>query len=160
LTALLIAAPAAFAGKPVKTPGVIPAAEVISAGFGCSFDVLWHPNEGAIIDFEFDGGRQARIANGDVTLTNLETGKTFIHEARYHGTYTVDPTTNEVEIVTNGAFIISFYPGDAGPYGEVAELGMLLRFVGNTRITVDLETLAYADFSYAGTMTDVCALLA
>lgn len=155
----LIAVPTGTGAKPVRT--VIPTPEpfVIPAGFGCRFDVRSAPVGSQAIT-EFDDGRVVTIGNADITLTNLETGASYVQHSNYHGTDTLDPGANTRHLVVNGSIFIQFFEGDAGPFGEVGENGALFAFVGTLSITLDLNNEAYSAFSYHGTATDLCALLA
>jgi hypothetical protein len=135
-------------------PGLIP------AGFGCSFDVQTQPLDGSRIAItEFDDGRVMAVENANAILTNLDTGATFLHRARFHVVETYDPASNDLHDETSGRVNINFYPGDLGPFGVVTEPGALLRFVGHVSFTIDLDTGLVTEFSNTGTVTDVCSLL-
>ncbi|MGZ8822151.1 MAG: hypothetical protein ACXWX1_12620 [Aeromicrobium sp.] len=110
--------------------------------------------------FEFDSGRTVFITNGNPTLTNLATGRTFDHKARFHVVDTYNPQTNEIVEVTTGQVNGVFWPGDQGPWGVVSYPGRMLRFTGNTRTTFDVDSESITSFSYSGQVMDVCAALA
>ena len=155
----LMAAPAAYAGKPERTvdgAGTF----FIPAGEGCAFDVLWVGDAHArITTFQFDDGRLVTVTNGTPTLINLDTGTTFVHHAKYHLVETYDAATNEYTDTVNGSYVLQFYPGDAGPSGVMTE-PVMYRFTGWFRVTADADTFAYSSFTYEGTFTDICAALA
>jgi hypothetical protein len=156
--AALVAAPMSVAASPVRiviTPGPF----VFPAGFGCAFDVGVLPNSPTKIT-EFSDGRTVTQVTAEPTLTNLDTGTSYIQRRRFTGTDTIDPETNVDFSTTNGRFLVNFFPGDRGPFGVVGENGALLVFVGNVHPTADLNTGQITSFSYVGTVTDVCAILA
>ncbi len=158
----VVVVPSAYGAKPDRT--VLPPLEpfVTPAGEGCAFDVLWQPGADELIMVtQFDDGRTVTNTNANPTLTNLASGATFLHRARYHVTDTYDPASNSVLDVVNGQIISAFLPGDQGPYGVVSYPGLLLRFTGITRETFDLDTMTISSFSLEGRVTDdVCAELA
>lgn len=129
--------------------------DIIPAGFGCSFDVLVEPEQK-------DGAAAAHmpIGFGNITLTNMDTGASILTKSRYTLTETVDPDTNQVFVEIKGRFLLVLWPGDQGPLGEVQEPGMLIRVVGDTRFTADLETEVVTAFAIKGHVTDMCVLLA
>ena len=159
---LAFTAPPVYGGKPTRTV-LGPEPWFIPAGFGCSFDVLENAtpdHDTFLMITEFDDGRSLTHGHAtDVTVTNLETGATFIHKARHNDTAWYDTASNEVVIDGAGQVLIQFYPGDQGPIGEVSEPGALLRFTGTYHLRVDLDTEVYTAFSYTGIVTDVCALI-
>jgi hypothetical protein len=158
----LVAVPIAHGAKPDRSVLGPSEPSVSLAGEGCAFDILWQPSADARrMITQFDDGRTVYITNGNPTLTNLESGATFAHRARYHVTDTYDPGSNSVTSVVTGQIILGFWPGDQGPYGVVSYPGLVLRVTGIARETLDLDTFAITNFSLEGTVTDdVCAVLA
>jgi len=156
--ATLIAVPAGLGAKPVRTVYPGPEPHVVPAGLGCPFDVLFAPVGWHSIT-EFSDGRTVTHGHGDITLTNLETGTSYRQYSRYDVTDTFTDATTLQEVV-NGRIVVQFFPGDIGPFGEVGENGALMAFVGTLTLTLDLDTFAYTSFSYQGTVTDLCAILA
>ena len=157
---LLSAVPATYGAKPFRT--VLPPSDpvVIPAGQGCSFDVLEEPGPDARPTITvFDDGRTVLHAHANATLTNVDTGASFAHRARFHLVQRYDPETNQVSQVVSGQVFITFWAGDQGPYGVVSEPGLMLRFTGTAQITADAETGVYSEFSSTGFFTDICALL-
>jgi ABC-type transport system substrate-binding protein len=140
----LAAAPAVSAVEPF----------IIPAGLGCSFDFLVEP-----VHKEHAGDRFP-IGFGNITMTNMETGATYLQRSRYQEIETFDPLTNTVELAITGRIWIQFYPGDQGPDGEVGEPGAALAFSGKVQLTIDADTDFYTAFSYQGRFTDLCAELA
>ena len=140
--ASLSAAPSALAVEP----------DIIPAGFGCSFDVLFSP-------VPVLPGDHPHIGAGDITLTNMETGASILSKSRYVTSETSDAATNTLVAWYLGRRIYQFYPGDMGPTGQVGEPGALLRIDGFVRETYALDTEVITAFSYHGHVTDLCALL-
>lgn len=155
---LVIAAPAA-AARPTRSV-YLPQAHTDVAGTACAFDVDFSPTRGFNAYTDFSDGSEQHIANVDVTLTNHETGATFVHRARFNDTSWYDAATNQYHGWTSGQVLVQFFPGDLGPDGIVQYPGALYRFVGTQSYTWDANVNAYTQLSYVGTVTDVCALLA
>ncbi|HSV41473.1 MAG TPA: hypothetical protein VLI04_22100 [Nocardioidaceae bacterium] len=131
---------------------------IYPAGEGCSFGVLMeavHPPEPA----GEPGVDRKPIAMGDATLTNLDTGATYLQRVRYLGSETYAPETNTWLVEYRGRRIINFYPGDQGPNGLVEEPGLLLAFTGSIQTWVDPDTFYFTEFSFEGTYVDLCAEL-
>lgn len=137
----LILAPAVSAVEPV----------IIPAGEGCSFDVLLEPTSGPAGD---------KIGFADITMTNLDTGASYVQRSRYLQTETIDPATNTGVWNVIGRILIGFFPGDMGPYGVVGEPGAMLGFTGSFQLTYELDTGVTTAFSYRGHLIDLCARLA
>ncbi len=72
---------------------------------------------------------------------------------------TVDPVTNIAVGEITGRFMFLFLPGDQGPFGQVAEPA-LIRLVGHSRYTFDIDNNLVTAFSLSGVATDLCALIA
>jgi hypothetical protein len=160
LTALVAFAPVASATPPTRTVEGPGEPEVIPAGLGCSFDVLWDVvGHSFRATTEFADGTVLAIGHGQIELTNLDTGATYTQVSRYRDLGTFDPVTNTFTDEIDGRIAISFWPGDIGPDGIVGGDGLFLRAVGHTRLVVDAATFAYLDFSNDGTLTDLCAIL-
>jgi hypothetical protein len=94
-----------------------------------------------------------------LTLTNLETGDSFVQVSRYKVTETFDPEANEVLVEISGRIFIGFIEGDQGPFGEVGEDGLLVSVIGHQQFTVDLGTNVVTSYSLDGTATDICPLI-
>ncbi len=160
LAALALSPAVALAAKPTRSvlgPG---AAFTIPAGQACAFDLHVAPgDDNRRTVTEFDDGRVVTNTNGTAVLTNVDSGATFIHKARYHVTETFDAATNDVRSVTDGQINFWFFPGDQGPYGEVASPGAFYRFTGHVEATFDLDTFTITAFTYRGKVQDVCAAL-
>jgi hypothetical protein len=154
------AAPVAQAAKPVRTVLEPTNPFVVPAGQGCAFDVLWSPHAGLRRQItEFADGRVVTNANGEATLTNLETSATFEHLVRFHALDTYAASTNSIVSTVDGQVMIAFWPGDQGPYGVVGASGATLRFTGHVETTIDADTFAITQFRSSGRILDVCAVL-
>jgi hypothetical protein len=98
------------------------------------------------------------IGNGDITITNLDTGASYLQRSRYTLTETVDPKTRSVHVTTIGRIWIALFAGDEGPTGVVQEPGLELLFSGTTEATFNKKNVI-TSFSYTGEYQDLCALL-
>jgi hypothetical protein len=158
VAAALVAVPTALGGKPVRAV-ITPGPGVFPAGFGCAFDVGVLPNSPTRIT-QFSDGRTVTQVNAEPTFTNLDTGESFVNRTRFTATETYDPVSNDILDVGSGRFVLEFFPGDQGPYGVIGNDGGLFVFAGTATLTFDLDTGQITSFSYAGTVTDLCALRA
>jgi hypothetical protein len=156
--AFALAAPAA-AVQPImdrfdSNPSDLP------AGAPCAFPVQRDALDGFDMTRAYADGKFVFSAHVDVLLTNPENGRTFVHKAKFNGVDYYDPATGIDVGWTSGQVLITFSPGDMGPYGIVGGTGALYRFVGWNSYTWDDNAGRLIDFAFKGTVTDVCALLA
>jgi hypothetical protein len=156
--AAIWAAPAA-AAQPARTV-LHPTGGLHPAGQGCAFDISYVDAPGSRITItDFSDGSEMVDAHAIATLTNDETGATFVHKAFFHDVSSYDPATGLYTGMTNGQVVNWFYPGDVGPYGIVGPDGLALRFEGTIWYTWDANLNALTQFAYVGTVTNVCDLL-
>ncbi len=153
--ALLWAAPVA-AAQPTRLV-YFPDPHVDPAGTACSFDVMFEPLRGWDALTDFSNGAEVLKAQVNVLVTNETNGASYVHDAIFHGVDHYDPATGIDRGMTNGQVLMQFLPGDVGPFGVVGAPGALLRFVGTVWYTWDANANALTEFSYEGTVTDVCA---
>ena len=156
---VLIAAPAAFGAKPIRTV-FHPEPILIPAGFGCEFDVEEVPSaDTRAVITEFSDGRTVIQGKSDPTLTNLETGDVFLQKTRVKVTDVYDPVANDVLEEISGRIFVGFFPGDQGPFGEVGATGAVYSVIGHQRLTYDLDTDVITSYSLEGQAIDICAAL-
>ena len=151
-------APAAMAAKPTRTVIQTPDPFVMPAGLGCAFDVLSTPIGWQAVS-EFDDGRTLTIGHADITMTNLDTGATYLQMSTYREVAIYDPGTNDILLEISGRIFWNLYPGDQGPSGVIGEPGAVFGTVGNVTAVLDLDTGLFTSFSLEGTTTDICAEL-
>jgi hypothetical protein len=156
----LILAPAASAGQPTRTV-LTPADYVVPAGFGCAFDVqVQYDADYRLTQFEFSDGRVMFIGNGERTLTNLETGATFVWQNNFQRTETYDPATNDLVIDNSGRIALEYWPGDVDHTGQVVgDDGAFYGFVGHLQATLDFDTGSFTSSTLHGWAVDLCAEL-
>ena len=119
------------------------------------------PDENAkAVITEFRNGRVVTRAHAKLTMTNLETGDTFLQRSRYKETDIPVAGTNDQLIEISGRYALQLFPGDQGPFGEVGENGALLSVVGHQTFRFDLDTEVTTAYSLKGKATDICAELA
>ena len=151
-------APAALAAKPTRTVIEPPDPFVIPTGLGCAFDVGVAPIGWQAIT-EFDDGRTVRIGHADISMTNLDTGASYLQISRYRDVETYDPVTNDALVQVSGRIFWNLWPGDRGPFGVIGEPGAVFGTVGNVTVTFDLDTELVTSFSLDGQATDICSEL-
>jgi hypothetical protein len=146
----LIAAPTAYAEKPVRTV-ISPLPPIsIPAGLGCSFPISGEPDPRARQTIlEFSNGETRILGHANATLTNLDSGASILWRSRYR------QTANS----GTGRFFFLFFPGDQGPFGLVGEPGALLGLIGHFELTADPDTGVITSFTLNGQATDLCAVL-
>jgi hypothetical protein len=156
--AVLWATPAA-ASQPTRTV-LHPTGGLHPAGQGCAFDISYVDAQGAFIAVtDFSDGTEAAIVHAVATLTNDDTGATFVHKAFFHDVDWFDAADGVWRAVTSGQSVFWFYPGDVGPYGIVGADGLALRIEGTIWSAWDPNANAVTEFAYVGTVTNVCTLL-
>ena len=92
------------------------------------------------------------------TITNDETGATFVENSVYHEVDRFDGDLIKGSI--EGQFIWQFYPGDVGLDGVVLDHLLALFMIGKATYTVDATTGATLQIDFSGsTATDICAAI-
>jgi len=156
----LVTAPMAAAAQPDKlvlgTPGPI----VNPAGSPCAVQVNFDPIEIKRTIFTFEDGTEFVKFKGYGTLSNPDSGASFLHHVVGHQVANFDADANEYVVTYHGQFGIRLYAGDVGPWGVVEEPGLFLRITGRAEQTFDGDTFMSTSFSFTGTYIDICALLA
>jgi len=145
------------------TAVLVAGSSLLAASPAWAFDSFVIParDNGCAVDLrvEVDHLEHARISNGDIKITNLENGKTYLQRSRYTESETFDPTTRTLHVTVAGNYWWAFLPGDIGPSGEVVqEPGIEWLFSGSLEYTMNKKGVVIA-FSYKGTYQDLCALL-
>jgi len=158
----LVVLPVADGARPIRElihPGE---PVVIPAGLGCPFDVGWDvdPARAFGIVTWFSDGRVMTVGHGEPTLTNLDTGTSYLQVSRYEITEVYDEAANDALGEGHGRIAWSFYPGDQGPFGEVGENGEFYSLIADFRYTFDLDTELVTSFEFSGSATDLCQILA
>ena len=107
---------------------------------------------------QFSDGRTVFTDHGGSTLTNLETGATYVQHTNATFTDTSTADGNIFEVL-DGRFWFGFSPGDQGPDGEVGESGAGFFLVGHFEYTFDPDTLVISSFQGNGRAINECQLL-
>ena len=148
----LMAAVTLFAASPAAASSF-----VFRAGTACPFDIQIEATAQAQ-----DGapGHQIshQVVSGNITITNLETGATYLWFSRYNDTETFDPATKTYHVTVEGRTIFLPATGDSGPSGVVGESGALYGMSGTMEYTVTKQGVI-TDFSFTGSYVDICAEL-
>ena len=158
--ALLCAAPA-VAAQPTSRTVTRPTGtgSYSASGSGCGFAVSYVIQPGYRETWtEFSDGTEWLDEQGFVMLTNPANGKTFLRSDHFHGVVGLDALSGLYQGVSSGQQTWSFLPGDVGPYGPTEAPGLGVYFDGTVRWSFDANNVT-RDFSFTGTVTDVCALL-
>jgi hypothetical protein len=158
--AVVVAAPAA-AAQPTRTVNQI--TNLVShkpADTACTFDVTVYMTPGARVtetDFS-DGSTVYQVHSMKRAITNDATGATFVENQIYHDREWIDPANGWIRGVTSGQSIQQFYPGDVGPYGIVEQPSAYVIY-GTTWWAWDPATEHQTEFTWTGTLTDICATI-
>lgn len=149
---------AAHAAPPIRErdrgagdPFVIPVGE-------CPFAIGVVPRVTFKSTTQFSDGRTVFTDHGGSTLTNLETGATYVQHTNATFTDTSTADGNIFEVL-DGRFWFGFSPGDQGPDGEVGESGAGFFLVGHFEYTFDPDTLVISSFQGNGRAINECQLL-
>ena len=107
---------------------------------------------------QFSDGRTVFTDHADFTLTNVETGATYVQHtnATFTDTNTADGNVFEV---LDGRYFFLFVPGDQGPDGEVGDGGALFFLLGHFEYPYDPDTDEIISFQADGRAIDACQLL-
>ncbi|HJP88201.1 MAG TPA: hypothetical protein VJ850_04135 [Candidatus Limnocylindrales bacterium] len=161
---LAVAAPAAAATPPAAVPTPYRIVHtgltgfVIPAGMACSFDVAGDPDWGFSAHTYFPNGLVRSSVRAHGAYVNVETGVRYPTADNFYVVDDVDPVTNIDHVFLSGMAASSFLPGDDGPFGLVTEASFY-DFVGTITFDYNLNTGQQTNFSYHGTVTDICAAL-
>jgi hypothetical protein len=131
---------------------------VMPAGTACSFDVAGDPDWGFSAHTYFPNGLVRSSVRAHGAYVNVATGARYPTADNFYVVDDVDPVTNIDHVFLSGMAASSFLPGDDGPFGLVTEASFY-DFVGTVRFDYNLNTGQQTNFSYRGTVTDICAAL-
>ena len=164
LTLVLLAAAPAAAAEPSRSVRSLSGGFTLPAGTACAFDVAGEPStvsirNGFIADTAFSDGTVLHFVRAKGAYVNLVTGARYPTEDTFRDLSTYDANTKLQIGVETGETTWSFLPGDIGPYGVVGSDGALYHFIGSVSYTWDNNTFHTTEFSYTGTVEDVCAAL-
>ena len=124
----------------------------------CSFDQLVNV-EVIGIDWIFSDGRFVWVNVATITLTNLETGTSYVQSSRYHSTTTIAADGTE-HVVINGQRWMGFPEGDQGPEGEVGPVGADYFVTGKQTFVYDPKKDLITSYELDGQAVDACEVLA
>jgi len=170
LAIMLIAAAPAAAAQPTRTVRPLSGGFIEPAGTACAFDVAGQPNPGPPAASAFQSGgfvAETDFSDGVVTYSvrargayvNVETGARFETLDTYMERDQFDADAGLIIGGTTGQTTFYFLPGDNGPFGTVGSNGALYHINGTVSYVIDANTFATYEFSYTGSITDVCAAL-
>jgi hypothetical protein len=136
----------------------------LPAGTACAFDVQGQPDNitmlhGLGIRWDLSDGAVVHFTRAKGAYVNMATGAQYPTEDTFRDVSTYDESTGILVGLETGQTTWSFLPGDIGPFGVVGENGALYHFIGTVSYTYDLNVFQVLDFSYAGSVEDVCAAL-
>lgn len=161
--ALVAAAPVAAKTPPAAVPTPIRVLNinlqgfVIPAGYACSFDVAGRPDWGFSAHTYFANGTVRSSVRAHGAYVNVATGAEYPTADNFYVEEVVD-ANNIDHVFLSGMAATSFLPGDDGPFGPVTEASFY-DFVGTVTFDYNLNTGQQTNFSYNGTVTDICAAL-
>jgi hypothetical protein len=111
--------------------------------------IRWDRSDGSVVRFTRTKG----------AYVNMQTGAQYPTEDTFRDVSTFDPNTNILLGLETGQSTWSFLPGDQGPFGVVGENGGLYHFIGTLSYTYDLNDFQVLQFSFTGSVEDVCATI-
>lgn len=164
LALVLIAAAPVAAAQPSRSVRPLSGGFTYPAGTACAFDVAGEPSavsleHGFIADTTFSDGTVLHFVRAKGAYVNVATGARYPTEDTFRDVSTYDAATNTLTGLETGQTTFSFLPGDVGPFGVVGRDGALYHFIGSLSYTYDLDTFHSTEFSYTGSVEDVCAAL-
>ena len=164
LALVLLAAAPATAAQPTRTVRPLSGGFTLPAGTACAFDVAGEPStvsveHGFIANTTFSDGTVLHFVRAKGAYVNVATGARYPTEDTFRDYSSYDPDTGIQVGVETGQTTWSFLPGDIGPFGVVGSDGALYRFIGSLSYTWDNNTFHITEFSYTGSVEDVCAAL-
>ena len=157
LLALVVTSPAA-AAQPTRTVHDDLSGFTIRAGSACAFDVQGQPSFGFTAKTVFSDGRIMYSVHAHGAYVNAVTNTRYPTIDNFQAVEWDDPVTGNAYVVLEGQGASWFLPGDTGPFGTVGPNGAFYDFVGRITFTID-ATGATTQFSWVGTVTDICAAL-
>jgi hypothetical protein len=125
--------------------------------WSCSFSALFEV-DGQGIDWTFSDGHEASSNVAPMNITNLETGKTYVHRSDYHRTITFQADGTELWVI-DGTFFLGLLAGDQGPEGEVGRGGADYFVTGHQSFVYDPKVDAVTSYEGDGQALDVCQVL-
>ncbi len=166
--ALVVVAPVGAAQPTRSVRALHPS--VIPAGSACAFDVTGDPqlsptsqaalqSGGFVAETDFGDGSVAYSVRARGAYVNLETGARFQTVDSWHELDRFYPETGLLVFTTEGQTSFTLLPGDIGPFGVVGSDGAFFHIIGTTTATYDTVAGQVTQFSYTGTVTDICAAI-
>lgn len=131
---------------------------VIPADVACPF-AIGVQVEGKGTHWVFDDGSEASSNNATQTLTNLETGTSYVHRSTYHQTISFNHLDGTALDQVHGTYIAAFLEGEQGPAGEVGPDGAMYFLVGHATFFWSADDVI-TSFSLDGQATEACQVLA
>lgn len=171
LLAMSVAMPmqAAVAAKPYREPIRSPVGAVGGVGEGGSFIVPASQNPCGfreLVEFEvigvywlFSDGHEVEVNVATITLTNLETGTSYVQTSDYRISVTVTADGTEL-VVIDGSRWMGFLEGDQGPEGEVGRGGEEYLVTGHQSFVYDPKDDVITSYEVHGQVIDLCEILA
>jgi len=152
---ILMAVPAAAAGKPTKTNNEPLPPELYAAGDVCDFDLMieYIIDTGHVIEFPADDGgtiRQNLAGHLVSTVTNLENDRSVTYNISGPGKFFI--TGDTLLITGGGPWLLYAFPGDDGGPG-------MWYAKGKVSILVDLTNGQWLNLEKPRNNIDVCAVL-
>jgi len=161
---MLVAAAPAAAAQSSRTVRPVSGGFSLPAGTACAFDVAAQPStvtidHGFIANTTFSDGTVLRFVRATGAYVNVATGARYPTQDTFRDFSSYDPETRLQVGVETGQMTWSFLPGDIGPFGVVGSDGALYHFIGTVSYTWDDNTFHITEFSFVGSVEDVCAAL-
>jgi hypothetical protein len=159
----------AMAAKPYREPIRSPVGAVGGVGDGGAFVVPASQNPCGfreLVEFEvigvswvFSDGHVVEVNVATITITNLETGTSYVQTSDYRISTTVEADGSEF-VVIDGSRWMGFLEGDQGPEGLVGRGGAEYFVTGHQTFVYDPKEDVITSYEVDGLVIDVCQVLA
>jgi hypothetical protein len=124
---------------------------------GCSF-AMGVEAEVIGVYWLFSDGHEVEVNIATITLTNLDTGTSYVQTSDYRISAAV--AVDGIDVVIDGNRWMGFLEGDQGPEGEVGRGGAEYFVTGNQSFVYDPKKAVHMSYELNGQAIDACEVLA
>jgi hypothetical protein len=106
----------------------------------------------------FSDGHEVEVNIATITLTNLDTGTSYVQTSDYRISAAV--AVDGIDVVIDGSRWMGFLEGDQGPEGEVGRGGAEYFVTGHQSFVYDPKKAVHMSYELNGQAIDACEVLA